>query len=126
MLQVDGQHWFMDMDYWKIVRKGNREELFFYPDDDTEIYIGSRPGNTKNFILEENIDTRSFTELAAAYQNTKGVVSFPSEAISDFYNGLTEEQKNKLGNLDALIEEYEDIPFDQPVEDYIETLKCKL
>ena len=59
-------------------------------------------------------------------QNIKSVMNTSTEAISDFYNGLTEEQKNKLGNLDALIEEYEDIPFDQAVEDYIETLKCKL
>jgi Mg/Co/Ni transporter MgtE len=59
-------------------------------------------------------------------QSATAVESVPTEAITDFYNELTEEQKNKLGNLDELIEAYEDIPFDQPVEDYIETLKCKL
>jgi hypothetical protein len=65
LLQVDGQHWYMDMAYWTVKFKNGRDELFFYPDADTEIYIGSRPTNTKNFILDENIDTRSFTELAA-------------------------------------------------------------
>jgi predicted NAD-dependent protein-ADP-ribosyltransferase YbiA (DUF1768 family) len=66
MLQVDGQHWYIDNSYWKIEYKKERDELFFYPNDDTEIYIGDRPAGTKNFTIDEDIDTRSFTELAAA------------------------------------------------------------
>ena len=54
------------------------------------------------------------------------VSSIPTEEITNFYNALTEEQKNILGNLDVLIAAYEDAPFNQPVEDYIEMLKCKL
>jgi CRISPR/Cas system endoribonuclease Cas6 (RAMP superfamily) len=57
---------------------------------------------------------------------TEAVTSISSGSISDFYNGLTEEEKNKLGNLEDLIDDYNAIPFDQPIEDYIETLKCKL
>ena len=57
---------------------------------------------------------------------TETIESLPTEAITDFYSELTEEQKNILGNLDELIEAYNDIPFNQPVEDYIEMLKCKL
>ena len=50
----------------------------------------------------------------------------PLDKINEFYNGLTQEQKDKLGNLDDLIAEYNDVPFDYAVEDYIESIKCKL
>jgi len=63
LLQVDGQHWYLDTGYWKIEFKTGRDELFFYPDNNTEIYIGDRPTGTKNFTIEKNIDTRSFTEI---------------------------------------------------------------
>jgi alkylated DNA repair dioxygenase AlkB len=59
-------------------------------------------------------------------QVSKTVTSIPTEEITNFYNALTEEQKNILGNLDGLIAAYEDVPFNQSVEDYIEMLKCKL
>jgi hypothetical protein len=63
ILQVDGQHWYMDLDYWTVAYKNGKDELFFYPDNDTEIYIGARPTGAKNFISDENIDTRSFTQI---------------------------------------------------------------
>ena len=50
----------------------------------------------------------------------------PLDKINEFYNGLTQEQKDKLGNLDDIIAEYNDVPFDYPVENYIESIKCKL
>jgi hypothetical protein len=46
--------------------------------------------------------------------------------ITEFYDSLTEEQKNILGNLDDLIAAYEDAPMVYSEEAYIETLKCKL
>jgi alkylated DNA repair dioxygenase AlkB len=46
--------------------------------------------------------------------------------ISEFYNDLTEEHKKILGNLEDLIAEYDEIPFDYSEEKYIESLKCKL
>ena len=79
-----------------------------------------------NFTFRVADVNNSKGKRSVSQENMKSVMNSSTEAISDFYNGLTEEQKNKLGNLDALIEEYEDIPFDQAVEDYIETLKCKL
>ncbi len=71
-------------------------------------------------------DPNSNNGKRSTTQEGATVESLPTEAITDFYNGLTEEQKNILGNLDELIEAYNDIPFNQPVEDYIEMLKCKL
>ena len=79
-----------------------------------------------NFTFRVADVNNSKGKRSVSQENMKSDMNSSTEAISDFYNGLTEEQKNKLGNLDALIEEYEDIPFDQAVEDYIETLKCKL
>jgi len=71
-------------------------------------------------------DPNSNSGKRSTTQEGATVESLPTEAITDFYNGLTEEQKNILGNLDELIDAYNDIPFSQPVEDYIEMLKCKL
>ena len=50
----------------------------------------------------------------------------PNAMISEFYNGLTEAQKKILGNLEDLIAEYDEIPFDYSEEKYIESLICKL
>jgi len=54
------------------------------------------------------------------------VAAGPTAMISEFYNGLTEEQKKKLGNLEDLITEFENIPFEYSEDEYIESLKCKL
>ena len=56
----------------------------------------------------------------------KTVSSEPNAAIVEFYNSLTEDNKKKLGNLDDLIAEYEDVPFDYTEQEFIESLKCKL
>jgi len=54
------------------------------------------------------------------------VIDVNSAEISNFYNELSQQEKDILGNLDDLIAAYEDAPFNQDVEDYIDTLKCKL
>lgn len=50
----------------------------------------------------------------------------PGPAITEFYNGLSDQDKNVLGNLEELIAKFEDAPYPYPVEQYIESLKCKL
>ena len=79
----------------------------------------------------------NFTFRVADPNNNKGkrslspegiqtVDAAPNAMISEFYNGLTEAQKKILGNLEDLIAEYDEIPFDYSEEKYIESLKCKL
>ncbi len=63
MLQVDGQHWYIDNTYWKVINKSGFDELFFYPNEDSEIAIASKKPEEKNFTTYDKIDTRSFTEL---------------------------------------------------------------
>lgn len=46
--------------------------------------------------------------------------------IREFYNTLTETQKLKLGSLEDLIEEYNQIPFDVIQSDFIEMKRCNL
>ena len=51
----------------------------------------------------------------------------PEEAIANFYSTLTDAQKQKLGTLEDLYEEYNQIPYEQSVEDFIDEIKtCKL
>ena len=50
----------------------------------------------------------------------------PAPVITEFYNGLSDQDKNVLGNLEELIAKFEDAPYPYPVEQYIESLKCKL
>ena len=50
-LQVDGQHWFVEPDKYKVLEKpGNRQELYISDNVGDELYIGSRKIGTKNFI----------------------------------------------------------------------------
>ena len=44
--------------------------------------------------------------------------------IREYYNGLSKEQQNDLGNVESLIEEYNTIPFNYPVEKFIKDLEC--
>jgi hypothetical protein len=46
-------------------------------------------------------------------------------AINAFYNTLNAEQKKKLGKLEDLIDQYEQLTYSSE-EDYIQALKCKL
>ena len=55
LLQVNGQHWYIDNGYWKIEYKDGRDELFFYPDSGEEIYIGERPAGTTNFTIDSDV-----------------------------------------------------------------------
>lgn len=96
----------------------------------------------KNYLVNTtDLDTNILTEedlekLAEAgfgdFTKEVAVSSIVTESteivnpISDFYNSLSEEQKKILGNLDDLIRDYEDIPFEYSEEEYIESLKCKL
>jgi hypothetical protein len=79
----------------------------------------------RSIIEKENIPQG---QIKSDYvkQGIKTVDGTPTAMISEFYNGLTEDQKKILGNLEALINEYEDIPFNYSEEEYIESLKCKL
>lgn len=66
LLQVDGQHYYLDMDRWIILDKSNRKELFLRlskPGERLvdEIYIGSAPSNSNNFI-SENFNEDEFNE----------------------------------------------------------------
>jgi hypothetical protein len=98
----------------------------------------STPILTKNFA---GIGTSSNTTEAGkqairdVYENTlnqteeltvETVATGPAVGITEFYNDLTEDQKKILGNLEDLINEYENIPFDYSEGEYIESLKCKL
>jgi hypothetical protein len=56
----------------------------------------------------------------------KTVAGGSNVMLSEFYNGLTEAQKKILGNLEDLMDEFENMPFDYSEEEYIESLKCKL
>lgn len=53
-------------------------------------------------------------------------VASENNAIINFYNSLSDNEKSILGNLADLIAEYEDVPFDYTEQEFIESLKCKL
>lgn len=53
-------------------------------------------------------------------------VASENNAIINFYNSLSDNEKSMLGNLDNLVTEYENIPFDYTEQEFIESLKCKL
>ena len=46
-------------------------------------------------------------------------------AIKEFYNSLTKEEKIKLGTLDKIIDDYNQIPFEISEKEYIDQLNCK-
>ena len=67
-------------------------------------------------------------ELRTTQPSTQSVGSQDSEIVlSNFYNTLTSAQKEKIGTLEDLYEEYNQIPYEQSVEDFIDEIKtCKL
>jgi hypothetical protein len=66
------------------------------------------------------------TEPIEVTETVDTIETKPGQQIIDFYNNLTSEQQNILGNLDDLIADYENVPFEYSEKEYIESLKCKL
>jgi hypothetical protein len=105
--------------------------------EDGKFRISDVPTLTTKFA---GIGTREINEagkqaIRDVYENTlnqteqvsvETVAAGPAIGITEFYNGLTEAQRKILGNLEDLINEYENIPFDYSEGEYIESLKCKL
>ena len=71
----------------------------------------------------DNPITQATTEVT---ETVETIETKPGQQIIDFYNNLTIEQQNILGNLDDLIADYENVPFEYSEKEYIESLKCKL
>jgi hypothetical protein len=58
-------------------------------------------------------------------ENNQSIDNNTNQILTDFYNNLTPEEKNKLGSLETIIETYENMPINMPIEQYIEQLNCK-
>jgi hypothetical protein len=89
--------------------------------------------NSYGVFSTEQIYILSGKEDKAGFRNfvtgtTQFVGSQDSEIVlSNFYNTLTPAQKEKIGTLEDLYEEYNQIPYEQSVEDFIDEIKtCKL
>ena len=71
----------------------------------------------------------NFTTPASTLETQPAVqsaVDVNEKILSNFYNSLTTEEKDKLGLLDDIIENYNDLPVDMPINSYIDQLKCKI
>jgi hypothetical protein len=91
---------------------GNNERLF-QREKDQQDYVLSRSVSTGKVLPE-------FT-----YYQLNNITEF--DKLSNFYNTLTPAQKEKIGTLEDLYEEYNQIPYEQSVEDFIDEIKtCKL
>jgi len=51
-LNIDGQFWYLDKDYWSTMNKGDRNELFIYPTPDQEIYVGQDSSRNYQFTTD--------------------------------------------------------------------------
>jgi hypothetical protein len=74
-------------------------------------------------------DETSIQQVSTTTQPTEvnnDTVASENNAIINFYNSLSDNEKSILGNLADLIAEYEDVPFDYTEQEFIESLKCKL
>ena len=77
-------------------------------------------------VVEEQISTtQPSTSVNEEQLNLFDIT--PEEAIANFYSTLTDVEKQKIGTLEDLYEEYNQIPFESSVEDFINNIKtCKL
>ena len=89
--------------------------------------IQIEPGELEPDVSQDLIDQylSKQKELLSKLE-VQTVAAGSTVTLSEFYNGLTEDQKKILGNLEDLINEYENIPFNYSEEEYIDSLKCKL
>jgi len=99
-------------------------DLFYDFANDVEVSISDfydmiKPQLESKDIIEKIIET--ITQLENQVEPTQSV-------ISDFYSSLTDKEKEKLGNLDELIDDYVQMyEGTMSEEQYIENvLKCNL
>lgn len=76
--------------------------------------------------LEERFGKSIISKISSLVTQSVNESSESTMAITNFYELLTQEEKDKLGSIEDIISDYESIPFDSSYEDYIESLKCKL
>ena len=105
-----------------VIEQMNGEEPFSAKGE-FDVYV-IKNENQKH-ILGSKQDIEGFKEFVSTQPVAQPTKQFSNEAIENFYNSISEEEKNKLGTLDDLIMRYENSVFDYPVEQYIESLKCK-
>jgi len=74
-------------------------------------------------ILGNKQDIEGFKNFVSGF-NQENVSSI--NTIVDFYNELTEEQKKKIGTLEDLNDQYNEIPFQMTEEEFINNIKCNL
>jgi hypothetical protein len=75
------------------------------------------------YILGNQQDIEGFKNFVFG-SNQENVSSI--NTIVDFYNELTEEQKKKIGTLEDLNDQYNEIPFQMTEEEFINNIKCNL
>jgi hypothetical protein len=128
----DGNRWFEETDTPTLTKNfagiGSR---------DIESYNIQKEGKwvPREQYKGSEVEAAAKQAIRDVYENTlnqteqvsvETVAAGPAIGITEFYNGLTEAQRKILGNLEDLINEYENIPFDYSEGEYIESLKCKL
>ncbi len=64
--------------------------------------------------------------MVASNEPINKTVDGTHQEIRSFYNALTKEEQSKLGSLETVIGQYEEIPFTYSYNVFIESLKCKL
>jgi hypothetical protein len=69
-------------------------------------------------------DIDSYRKELGITPNYEPTIPDANMAISNFYESLTQEEKDKLGSIEDIISDYESMPFDYSYEDYIKSLKC--
>jgi hypothetical protein len=98
-------------------------DLFYDFENDTEVSVADFYNIIKPQLESKDV-TEDITEPTESVSETEPIQS----VISNFYSNLTEQEKEKLGNLDELIDDYVQMyQGTMSEEQYIETvLKCKL
>lgn len=86
-------------------------------------------------VKNEGIDVRDVNTGDVDFISTEDYINETQEqpiveekenvAIKEFYNSLTKEEKIKLGTLDKIIDDYNQIPFEISEKEYIDQLNCK-
>ena len=92
---------------------------------------GTRLGQfqTSNALQQKYGLKRTYKDIVneLMYKDSTESTTDPYTTLSNFYNTLTADQKEKIGTLEDLYDEYFQMPSDYSIEDFVDNKKtCKL
>jgi hypothetical protein len=105
--------------YYTAITRSSKEVILLPQSANVKITPSEISNKVNNIAQPE-----TSTPLPASQQGAPA--TSPTITVGEFYNSLSQEDRDKLGSMEDIINELLEVPFDIKESEFIEMLKCRL